>query len=80
MSFVQRLLVTVFPRSWAQVMEAESRTWKVRCMDCSHERSIWDVGGIRWKAAGNPRRRLHCAKCGETRWHTVYRPQSAGAG
>jgi hypothetical protein len=30
---------------------------------CGREASIWDLGGIRWKAAGAPRRRLNCSAC-----------------
>lgn len=71
MSFVQRLVADLVPRSWA--MEAESRAWMARCEECGTERSIWDLGGIRWKAAGSPRRRLACPKCGRTSWHLIHR-------
>ena len=60
MSLVQGLVTALVPRSWAQAMETESRAWIARCEDCGTERSIWDLGGIRWKAAGNPRRRFTC--------------------
>jgi len=52
-------------------MEAESRAWMARCETCGNERSIWDLGGIRWKAAGNPRRRLKCPSCNRTTWHRL---------
>lgn len=51
-------------------MEAESRSWIVRC-ECGHARSIWDLGGIRWKAAGNPRKYMLCPSCGKPSWHKV---------
>jgi hypothetical protein len=54
-------------------MEAEARTWFLRCKECGHERSAWEVGGIRWKAAGNPVRYLPCPRCGRNTWHTTYR-------
>jgi endogenous inhibitor of DNA gyrase (YacG/DUF329 family) len=50
-------------------MEAESRAWMARCPDCGTERSVWDMGGIRWKAAGKPRRLLKCPKCQRATWH-----------
>lgn len=53
MTFLQRLLTSMFPGSWADDMEAESRRWMVRC-SCGFERSLWDLGGIRWKAKGGP--------------------------
>ena len=69
MTFIQRLFTSLVPRSWAASMEAESRAWMARCPDCGTERSVWDMGGIRWKAAGNPRRLLKCLKCQRSTWH-----------
>lgn len=54
-------------------METESRTWKVKCENCNHERSIWDMGGIRYKAAGNKKLFRHCHNCGQRSWQTVYK-------
>ena len=50
MSFIQELVLAVVPRSSGA---AESRAWIARCESCGGERSIWDLGGIRWKASGN---------------------------
>jgi len=72
-SFIQKLVISIVPRSWAASMEAESRAWKARCRECGHERSIWDLGGIRWKAAGTPRRLLPCPRCNRTTSHEVHR-------
>lgn len=73
MSRIQRFLVSVLPRKWATGLEAESRAWLARCEVCRHERSIWELGGIRWKAAGNPRRWLACPRCARTTWHMIQR-------
>jgi hypothetical protein len=51
-------------------MEAESRQWLAEC-PCGSSRSIWELGGIRWKAAGQPRKLLRCPKCGELHWHKI---------
>jgi hypothetical protein len=75
MSFRQRLLRAIVPRRWANQMEAESRTWIVRCKVCSLERSVWETGGVRWKAAGRPTRIMPCPRCGRLTWHSVYRRQ-----
>jgi hypothetical protein len=40
---------------------------------CGNARSIWDLGGIRWKDTGHPRRLLFCPECGQNTWHTVSR-------
>jgi hypothetical protein len=70
-SFVQKLILAAVPRSWAAAMEAESKAWIARCESCGGERSIWDLGGIRWKAAGRPRRRFECPGCKRVAWHSI---------
>jgi hypothetical protein len=72
MSMIQRFFQAIFPKSWAESMEADSRRWMVRCR-CGFARSIWDIGGIRWKATGKPRTYLRCPECGERSWHTISR-------
>lgn len=71
----QRLVVRLVPRSWATEMEAESRAWTVRCGRCGFERSLWELGGIRWKANRAQRTGTwgRCAACGGRGRHTVYR-------
>lgn len=71
MTLIQQFLTTLLPKAWAEAMRAESLRWMVRC-SCGFERSIWDIGGIRWKAKGTPRRRLTCPQCGQIIWHTMY--------
>jgi DNA-directed RNA polymerase subunit RPC12/RpoP len=76
MSFIQRLFTRIFPRRWAESMEAESRAWMLRC-PCGFRRSIWELGGIRWKAAGNKRILRRCPQCGTTGWHTLTKSDAA---
>jgi hypothetical protein len=71
MTRLQRFFTTVFPARWAASMEAESRSWIMLCDGCGHGESVWDRGGIRWKAAGKPRIFGRCPKCGQRIWHTV---------
>lgn len=72
MNSIQKFFVTILPASWARSLEASSRNWMMRC-PCGFEKSVWDAGGIRWKASGTPRRHLMCAGCGQATWHTVYK-------
>jgi hypothetical protein len=64
--------MAIFPAGWGRSMEAVSRRWMMRCR-CGFERSIWDMGGIRWKARGTSRSYMRCLGCGERSWHTIYR-------
>ena len=75
MTGLQKFVVAILPKKWAASVEAESRSWIARCSSCGLERSIWNLGGIGWKAAGNPRRYLFCVKCGQGRWHTISKRQ-----
>lgn len=77
MSGIQRFFKRIFPARWAESMEADSRKWMVKCPNCGFEQSIWEMGGIRWKATGNSRNLLKCPNCGERGWHTIYKKQDA---
>lgn len=70
MTFVQKLSRALLPKSWGDSIEAESRRWTLQC-PCGHEISVWDAGGIRWKAVGKPYRYWPCPECGWT-WHRTY--------
>ena len=59
------LLAKILPDSVMEQVEQESRSWYFRC-DCGHEFDIWSMGGIRYKAAGNPRRLVTCPECEKT--------------
>jgi hypothetical protein len=72
MTFIQRFLTAILPRTWAEDMRNESLGWMLRCT-CGFERSIWETGGIRWKAKGRPKRLVACPHCGQQTWHIVYR-------
>ena len=75
MSLIQKFFMAIFPASWARSMEADSREWMMRCR-CGFERSIWDMGGIRWKARGTSRNYMRCQGCGKRSWQTTYRKTS----
>lgn len=75
MNAMQKFFTRVFPAKWAAAMEAESRTWRMRCETCGHEDSLWDRGGIRWKSTHRRFITLAaCDTCGRATKHTVYFP------
>jgi hypothetical protein len=70
LSGVQRFFTAVlFP--FAGSIERHSRSWRMTC-PCGHSTSIWERGGIRWFAAGEPRRLAFCESCGARTWHRVH--------
>jgi DNA-directed RNA polymerase subunit RPC12/RpoP len=50
--------------------EAESRQWIGKCSHCGAENSIWDLGGLRFGAAGRPTKWVRCPKCRKSGAHT----------
>jgi hypothetical protein len=80
MSWIQRFLQKHFPGT-AKEMEAESRTWMLRCSSCGHEQSYWDIGGIRWMASSRGKRVwMRCRVCHRFVGHKVYRKRTAESG
>ncbi|BCW88654.1 hypothetical protein sos41_17950 [Alphaproteobacteria bacterium SO-S41] len=51
--------------------EAESRQWIATCPNCGTQTSIWDLGGLRYKASGSPSIGFRCPKCHERGMHKV---------
>ncbi len=77
MSPLQKFFVSVLPRRWAESMEAESRSWVMRCA-CGCTQSIWNLGGIRWKATQSLTFSfMKCPQCGKSTWHKLYRDKQA---
>ena len=72
MSSLQKVCVALLPKRWAEALEAESRSWMLRC-SCGFARSLWELGGVRWKAAGEPRWFKSCPQCRQRSWHKLSR-------
>ena len=51
--------------------EADSRRWGFTCSQCGVRSSIWDIGGIRYKAIGEPISLVKCPKCGHSGMHRI---------
>lgn len=70
-ALAQRVIKMLCPK-WQTSIEQESRDWVMRC-PCGYETSVWEMGGVRFKAAGNPVRSGRCAKCGNVFMGQLYR-------
>lgn len=73
----QRVIRALCPK-WQTSIESESRDWVMRC-PCGAETSVWEMGGIRYKAAGNPLRNGRCGTCGNVFVGQVYRKSAQAA-
>ena len=47
-----------------------TREWLIECK-CGYRRDFWDLGGVRYKAAGEPRQYVPCPRCGKATWHKI---------
>ena len=71
LSIIQRIARFFTSAGTFAAMEAESRAWRAKCPNCGFIRSIWELGGIRYKAAGRPRQLMSCPRCGARGWHSI---------
>jgi len=71
-NWLQKLVGGAAPGETPNSIESESRSWVLRCK-CGHETSVWDMGGIRWKACGRPYRLCRCGRCRKLVWGRLYR-------
>jgi hypothetical protein len=71
MSMIQNLFKSFLSKDSYGGMERESRSWMVQCPHCKYERSVWEMGGIRWGAAGRPSTYKLCVSCRQLGWHTI---------
>lgn len=69
-STTQKMFKFFVSKETFAAMEAESRLWMAQC-PCGHGRSVWEMGGIRYKASGQSRVRAKCPQCGQTTWHVL---------
>lgn len=67
-----QIIVKWLPASLAEAIESESRHWMLVC-PCGREVSVWDSGGVRYKARGTPSVRARCPKCGFTTHRCEFR-------
>ena len=75
-SFPQRLFKAILSQDKFEDMRKESLSWMQQCSNCKYEVSVWSQGGIRWKAAGNPRVFRNCVNCHQNNWHVIYKKEN----
>ena len=64
MGWLSRFITRNMDRNLAQEMEAESRQWHLQCPKCGHSKSVWELGGLRYKASGSKSVLGRCSGCG----------------
>lgn len=75
-SFPQKLFKAILPSAQFEEMKKESMAWTIQCSNCKYETSVWSQGGVRWKAAGNPRVFRICKNCNQRNWQLIYKKEN----
>ena len=72
MSRIQKLLKFFLSLNSFKKIKSESQNWLFKC-DCGNDFSIWDIGGIRYKAKGNPIKVVKCNKCQKVKARKLFK-------
>ena len=70
MSSSHKILKRFLTRKMYEAVKAGTKKWLLECI-CGYKRDLWELGGIRYKAVGEPKRLIKCPKCGKVTWHTI---------
>lgn len=65
-----RFLKFILPARAFAAVRAGTKEWLAECR-CGHRQDIWDSGGVRYKAAGEPRWLYRCPACGKSTMHKI---------
>ena len=59
------LILAILPASWGKAAIVSSKEWRVDFAGCPHHSTIWDIGGLKWKARGAFTTVARCPTCGK---------------
>jgi hypothetical protein len=71
-----KFLKFILPARAFAALRDGTRQWLIEC-PCGFKRDLWDLGGVRYKAAGQPRRYATCPSCGKATWHKIRKKTEA---
>jgi len=66
----------ILPARAFNAIREGTKQWLAEC-PCGHKRDFWDSGGVRYKAAGEPRQLGYCPACGKSTMRTIRRKTEA---
>jgi hypothetical protein len=72
LSGMQRMLQRRTSPELFAAMARESGLWKAECPNCRADTPLWEMGGVRYKALGEPKKRMRCPSCGQTGWMRIH--------
>lgn len=66
----------LLPARAFEAVKAGTKQWLAECT-CGNRRDVWDSGGVRYMAAGEPRRLAYCPECGKRTMHKIRKKTEA---
>ncbi len=72
LSSSQKLMKKISSESYFTAAMEESEKWRFTC-ECGKESSIWEIGGVRYKAKGSPVKFLKCPHCEKKSMMKIYK-------
>jgi ribosomal protein S27AE len=67
------IILWFMPPAMKADAEADSRKWVATCPRCQTESSVWEMGGIRYKAYGTKTSLVRCPKCGKNSFMRIHK-------
>lgn len=74
LSITQKIVKFFFSDSGFKKIMDESKRYRFDC-SCGKTSSIWDIGGIRYKAYGKPITLVKCPHCGKIAMQKIYKAE-----
>ncbi len=74
MPFLRSVVLALLPPRWRADAERDSRLWLTECTRCGHVSTVWDLGGMRWRAAGRPLTGMRCIGCNKFAMQRISKP------
>jgi hypothetical protein len=75
LSLMQKIIKFFSSNAKFEEMMKESKQWKFKC-SCGQVSSIWDIGGIRYKAGGDSTKAIRCPYCKKIGMQKLYKSES----
>lgn len=68
------MILSLMPAGLRADAERDSRLWLTKCRRCGHVSTVWDLGGLRWRAMGKPWTGMRCIGCGKFAMQRISKP------
>jgi hypothetical protein len=72
LSTAQKIIKFFTSASKFEKMMADSKRYLFDCV-CGKTSSVWEIGGVRYKAYGNPTSLVKCPGCGKIAMRKIYK-------